>query len=491
MRWQMTLRTLTCAGILVWGVGNPDTVSAQSGLETIEAGPVQQSLLAIYGDGIAVVEERRTAVFSGGPALVRLTGLPEGLISDSVTLSIGGVPAGDIRLGRDRIAPDRLLEQSVGNRIAWVSVGENGVERRHEGTLLAHRGGVVMEIDGHVEVMPAGRLVLDNLPSDLIDGTWVEAEVGSSQPGDLPIALGYLAPGISWAVDYDVELGTDESALVLAGRYSLRNDGELPYPNATVRLVAGAVNRAARPPVPAPQPQAEMMMARATMAADAPGAPKRAALGDLHVYDLDQPLELPAAATIRRELFAAVTVPVEKRYLLRGRGDGWPGRGADGAERQRPTVKLHFENHADGPLARPLPAGTVRVFGTLSGDGLDMPRVVLGEDRIAHTAVGEPVRVTLGQAFDVSAERRMTAFELDENTQRGRPVPYEVAHKITLHNAKDKPVTVDVTERFSAQYAILTASVPPEGTNARAAEWKIDVPARGKTVLAYRVKVTP
>lgn len=483
---------------IAFGLGLAAIIASAPSLaqERVEAGPPQNILLTLYADGIAIVEERRTAILPGGPATVSADGLPESLLPDSVVVEAAGVQAGDVRLGTDRIDQARLLALSLNKRIVWAVPDAAGGERRVEGRLIAYRGGVVMEVDGQIETQPAGRLILDSLPEGLSEGTWISAAIAAESPGDTPIRIGYLTPGIGWSVDYEAQLAPDEKTLALAGRYAIANSLDRVFPNATTRLVAGSVNRVSKGRPPRPHPRAEMAVMR-TMAATADAAPSgppvQAALGDLHVYDLDAALDVPASATVRRALFAPATIPVEKQYRLEGRGDGWPGRGAEQRERQRPDVRLRFVNAADGPLAKPLPAGLVRVMGALAADTKDTPKVVLGEARIGHKAVGEEIILPLGRAFDVTAERKMTYFRHDpeDNQRRNRPIPYETAHEIILHNARAEPVTVEVVERFSADWRLLNAEPAARETHARSAVWRIDVPAGGETTMTYRIRVEP
>ncbi len=485
-------------GPLALGLSIPMAFAAFSpslAQEQVTAGPPQQVLLTLYADGIAVVEERRSVVLPGGPAELTVDGLPEGMLSNSVSLEANGIPAVDLKLGRNRIDQARLLALSLGKTIEWVVPDAKDGTRTYRGRLVAYRNGIVIRDGEMLKTLPPGQLFLNEVPEGLSEGSWISGTVSSEIPGDQLVRLGYLTPGIGWSVDYEARLNAEETALVLDGRYAIANGLDRSFPNATTRLVAGSVNRAALPRPQVRKQQAVMMemAVSRTMSSGAPAAPVEAALGDLHVYDLNSALDVPASATVRRALFQPTSLPVEKRYKLQGRGDGWAGRTAEGAERQRPMVSLRFENTADGPLARPLPAGLVRVFGALPSDDEDSPRVVLGEARIGHKAVGETVDLPLGQAFDVTVERRMTYFrqDPDDNQRRNRGLPFETAHEITFHNARDRAVTVELRERFSGDWKIINASIDPADRRPRSGLWKIKVPAGGKTVLSYRVRIEP
>jgi hypothetical protein len=267
------------------------------------------------------------------------------------------------------------------------------------------------------------------------------------------------------------------------------------FPGARIRLVAGETNRVG------PQPQQETMARMAAapmMAADSgaamPQPPQGAGLGDVHVYDLAAVADLPANRTVRRLLLAPSPVPVEKTYRLTGSGLVHPGRGPGGGriEGLRPSVHLSFENDPDGPLARALPAGPVRVYGALAEDGPDAPPVLLGADRIGHLPLGETAELNLGRAFDVTAERVVEDYETTGSDPNIHRVPYRATHAITLSNGRDEPVEVELTERLGAQsWEIVSASRDPDRRDAGSAVWTVPVPARGETVLRYTVRVRP
>jgi hypothetical protein len=143
----------------------------------------------------------------------------------------------------------------------------------------------------------------------------------------------------------------------------------------------------------------------------------------------------------------------------------------------RIAIRLNFENANAPGLGAPLPQGVVRVYAR----GADGALALVGEDRMAATAAGKPVTLTLGQAFDVTAERRQTS------ASRPCQGSFEAAEEIVLRNAKKTPVTVTVVELLSGDWRILEESDAHEAADAGAARWHLEVPALGERKLAYRV----
>ena len=85
-----------------------------------------------------------------------------------------------------------------------------------------------------------------------------------------------------------------------------------------------------------------------------------------------------------------------------------------------------FANKKDNNLGMPLPKGTLRVYKA-DGDG---SLQFIGEDRIDHTPKDEMVKIKMGDAFDVVAERKQTDWrKIADNL-------YEAAFEISLRNQK-------------------------------------------------------
>src|SRR3546814_516865 len=145
-----------------------------------------------------------------------------------------------------------------------------------------------------------------------------------------------------------------------------------------------------------------------------------------------------------------------------------------------PEVLLSFRNDSASGLGEPLPSGTIRVYGPAG----DAP-ASLGEDRLEDTAVGEDVRLAIGRSFDVTATRRQTDFRSAGLPKRS----YESAQTIELRNARQQPVTVKVVEPIPGDWQILAESAPHERESADRAGWTVAVPADGKAMLSYRVRV--
>jgi hypothetical protein len=106
----------------------------------------------------------------------------------------------------------------------------------------------------------------------------------------------------------------------------------------------------------------------------------------------------------------------------------------------------------------------------------------LGEDSIDHTPRDEKVRLEVGRAFDVVAERVQTNFQqvLGNDTQQ--------SWEITVRNHKDEDVTVTLIEHATGDWSVTEESQAHEQTSSDTFEYTVDVSANGSATVSYTVR---
>jgi len=132
----------------------------------------------------------------------------------------------------------------------------------------------------------------------------------------------------------------------------------------------------------------------------------------------------------------------------------------------------------------PMPKGVVRVYKKDSAGNAQF----IGEDSIDHTPKNEKVRLKLGDAFDVTADKKQTDFRRREATNQASYV-FESAYEIVLRNAKKEAATVIVREPVPGDWTMLQETQHHAKVAAGTAEWRVPVPAEGSATLRYRVLV--
>jgi len=171
---------------------------------------------------------------------------------------------------------------------------------------------------------------------------------------------------------------------------------------------------------------------------------------------------------------------VRKRYVVDGQSHYY--RTAQPGAPAKDPVQVFYElkNEQKLGLGMPMPAGIVRVYQSDSKGGVQF----VGEDRIDHTPKDETLNLNIGNAFDVTSERKQTDFEkIAANV-------YELEYEITLKNHKAVPVVVEVNEPVGGSWRMVRSSFEWTKTSAWAAQFAVPVAVDGTSVLRYRLRVT-
>lgn len=431
-----------------------------------------------YADGMALVHETRGVVLPSGRSDVAIEGVAPRLLPASVVVTTKDAGIGGIRYDFQLLTGDALLDRHLGKEVTVIrSNPQTGEETTEQATVLAVDGGPVLRIGDRIEAGVPGRIAYADVPDGLRPRPTLLVDIDAGAGGRRDIDIGYLAPGVDWAADYVVFLDPGRGRANVAGRAIVTNRSGTDFPDATLSLVAGQINRATPPPMPVPRSgrAAETMMA-APMAAD---APQRQAVGDVYLYTLPKPVRLADRETRQLPLLEAADIPVTVEYVSSRSVS--PFVVDQERERTNPDVRISFVNAAGGPPGVPLPAGIARVY---IADDKGVPRL-LGEDRLQATPVGERVAIEPGKAFDITVSRRQTAFSRID--PQGNV--FEAAYEVAIRNARSQPALVRVVEDIPGDWQMLQESAKHEQVSANRIAWPLTVPAGGSVELTYRVRV--
>lgn len=461
----------------------PSVAIAAARGETVTTAADQQAMaVTIYNDDLALVKDTRRVTLDQETSQLAWREVSAQMRPETAQLRNLTNPA-EFRLLEqnfdfDLLSPDKLLEKYLGRELVVIrSHPTTGAETRESATVLATNGGVVLRFADRIETGVPGRLAFPGVPETLRDRPTLAMLLANAASGVQNLELSYLTGGLSWRADYVAELNAQDDRLDLNGWVTLTNRSGAAYRNARLQLVAGDVNRVRDA---APVPRALMaQMAKMAEATDM----QQEALFEYHLYTLQRPTTLAENQTKQVALLAAAAVPLKKEFLLQGADYYYSGQHGDLGQKIKVGVFVEFSNKGEG-LGAPLPRGIIRVYKKDSQGNAQF----VGEDRIDHTPKNETVRLKLGEAFDLTADRKQTAFQKLAGTSRYNYV-FESAWEIVLKNAKSEAVTVTVREPVPGDWTMVSESHPHTRTSASTAEWQVNVPAEGTATLAYRVRV--
>jgi len=434
-----------------------------------------QTSLSIYRDGRVVV--RRTlpqALQQGRNSLtLRLEGLdPATLFSPDTSVSINSATV------RYPSTPTDALARAVGQTLSFV--------RGKGDTIRA----TVVRAEPPQFRLSDGRLLL-GLPGEPLFPAEVvrtspEAELVLNASRARPrTELAYVAQGAMWEALYQVVLGGGRA--VISGTATVTSQA-LRADSAEVQLVAGAIRRTREPKALEGFDRVSAMRVQAGVA-DIETSEE--AVGETHVYQLPGRLSIEPNVPVATALFPRSSAPATQELVVPGvlPWRGWIGQNP---EPNRVPVQVWYtiKRAAKTPFGdRPLPAGTVQLYQADSSGRVQL----IGEAANDHTAPGRDLRLQSGDAFDITAERVQTDFNQEQlpPARRGLPVRQRVtaAYRVTIANAKDQAVTVDVRESHFGDWKIIESSAPAEKLSSTESRFRVSVPARGEATLTYTVQI--
>ena len=286
------------------------------------------------------------------------------------------------------------------------------------------------------------------------------------------VELSYLSGGLAWKADYVAELNGADTALDLNGWVTLTNTSGTAYPNAKLQLVAGDINRV------------------------------RESCGS-HREQMADRAEAARPRRWRRRRCSSITstprAPDDHRRQpdQAGRAAQRPGRaGREGARSpgQRLLLPLERRRHrAEDEGRRVRAAREPRVFAPRHADaegrgarlqeGQRRQRAVRRRGSHRPHAEERDRAPKLGEAFDVTADKKQTDFKRREPTNRASYV-FESAYEIVLRNAKKEAASVVVREPVPGDWTMLEETQRHAKVAAGTAEWRVHVPAEGSTTCA-------
>ena len=473
------------AALLALSVG---AVSAQEATDTPSAPRRDGVALAVYNQGTALIQDRRTFTFAEGLNVIDFTDVASGINPTSVTFVSLTDPQGTVVLEQnyvyDLVNSAALLQRYIDQRITVITT--DGTQ--YEGTLLSGNSGdiILRQDDGQVVVvspMNIRDIRYPDLPGGLITRPTLRWVIQASQAGEQQVELTYLTSGMNWAADYNLLLATDNQSLDLNGWVTLNNTSGTSYSEALVKLVAGDVNRL-------PEEQEYMRAEMMDMAFAAPAAPvEQRDFSEYKLYQIARLVTVGSNETKQVEFVSGADVPATTFFVYDASQPYYFGGspiidqyyGQTGITNVRNY--LEFSTDEDGGLGAALPAGNVRVYQ----QDIDGAALLIGENSINHTAKGEDVRLYLGNAFDIVGERTQTNFNL-----LARNV-LEETYEIRLRNHKETgSVEVRVPEHLFrwSNWEIIQSSLDYTQVDSTTIEFRADVPAGGETVITYTVRYT-
>jgi len=412
--------------------------------------------MAVYSQGIAVVQETRNVALEPGFNEVGLA-IPEGLILESLLIR------SDANILWSSFHPSQranLLADAVGQTVEVVD--QTGAMYR--GELLAHPDGVLLRQASGAVILVADPVTV-RLPDGAAFAAAEDAElvVAMSSPtgGEASVDLLYIVSGISWDASYTIIVSEEDTTGTLRTGISVTNGAGGAFSTPALSLIAGDIyveeagffDDYAR-------------VSAMSFEANAPASVTAEGVGEYYRYLLPYPVALEDEETLALSYARSEAVSLVEEFIF------------DATVSNDVRIRYTFDNDSANRLDIPLPSGKVRVYQID-----EIGPVLLGEDTIPHTAAGDTVELHVGAAFDLEADRTLLERTwIAENR-------YQETVEIVLRSAETEPVSVSVFEHPSGTtWTILGATLPYERVDAGTIQFDVQIPAGGEAVVGYTVE---
>src|SRR6058998_2885211 len=463
---------------LLWSVA-----TAQTSEQTTTARDRQSVNITVYNSNLGLVRETRRLTLPSGHIALHFADVTAQIRPETVHLASLTAPTAlrilEQNYQYDLLNPSKLLDKFVGKEITLVLRRlQNNTESFEavQATLLSNNAGQVWRINGQIVINPTNiaEIRFPDVPKNLVATPTLVWDLENRGTGPQTVEASYLTNGMNWRADYVLLVDANDAKGDLQGWVTLTNSSGATFEDARLQLVAGDVNRVSE------QRNYALagVMERKPAASDSEF--KEQGFFEYHLYTLQRPTTIRDNETKQVTLLEAAGFDVKKEFVLNGQHYYYAGYNNPGqAIKEKVGVFIQFRNAQTNKLGMPLPAGTIRLYKKDDKGNQQF----IGEDRIDHTPKDEDVRVKVGDAFDIVAERKQTDYKVIARNV------YEYAYEIKIRNHKDGAVNVIVNEPIGGDWEMLSSSFEAKKTAAFAAQFNVPVAKDGEATLAYRVRV--
>jgi len=340
----------------------------------------------------------------------------------------------------------------------------------------------IIEVAGKLQFSLPGTPLFPDLGDDTVLKPTLHWLLQSDQPGQFDAEVGYITGGLDWSASYNLVSPEKGDSVDLVGWITMNNQSGKTFENATIKLMAGDVNRIQPPGGATFAPRYRM----ATLAAAPEPAVTEKAFDEFHLYSIARPTTLHDRETKQVEFVHAEKMYAPTIYVYDPASDYrfYGGLNFDQqygfSDSKKVLVQREFVNAETNHLGIALPKGKLRFYRRDDDGQLQF----VGENEIDHTPRNETVRVTTGNSFDLVGERKQTAFRVDTSEKW-----LDESFEIKLRNRKKEPVEIRVVEHLYrwSNWNITTKSDDYTKKDAQTIEFRIPVKPDEERTVTYSV----
>lgn len=430
--------------------------------------------LTVYNQNFALVSDVREGEIASGKAVLKFTDIASLIDPTSVSFSSLNYPDAlgiiEQNFEYDLLNPDKLLNKYINRQVQVIT--KNG--QVYRGNLLSYSSQqlIIEGKKGNISMVNRENIrdiTFAEIPEGLILKPTLVLEIENRKADTHLLQLKYITDGIGWKADYVAELSPDDKSMDLTGWVTIDNKSGATYKDAKLKLIAGYVRKI----------QKYVRYEERNMMKAVAAAPQfeEKAFFEYHIYTLKRPTTIKNNQTKQIMFLSSSNIPVKKKYVYDGavrkyyHYNNWRNLPYN----DKVDVYIVFENRKENNLGMPLPKGKVRFYKK----DTDKTVQFIGEDNIDHTPKNEKVELTIGKAFDIKGERKITNHK--EISSR----VYQDTYQIKLRNHKKEKVQINVIEHLYGDWEILESSHKYEKVDANTIKFVVDAFPEKEVIITY------
>jgi hypothetical protein len=433
--------------------------------------------VTIYNDDFALVKEQRCVKIAAGEGELQFVGVPSRI--DPVTVRVK--PLGDNvdftvleqNYEYDLISHAKLMDKYIGQKIKIIEWNQYQDRKEIvEAELLSVENGEVYKIDNEIYLGHSGIKILPKLPDNLISRPTLSWIYHCAEDRSPLLEVSYMTSRMGWSADYIFIIDSGEIGNSLSGWVTINNRCGAEFLDAKLKLVAGEVNHE----------RISTGGGDEEISCCSVSEPKHgfeeSELFEYHLYDLQRSTTIKNNQRKQIRLMEASGIEVTREYTVTTLVSTTCLTG--GRPIKRPVaVSLAFKNTKENNLGNPLPAGTVRIY-TADREGSQQ---FIGSDSIEHTPKGEEVRLNVGKAFDIVAERTQTDF------RQIAAKLWEIEWAITVRNRKEEDIAIGIIEHAVSTWEVRESTHKYVKADATTLRFDISVEKNGEVTIKYKMRI--
>lgn len=463
--------------------------------------------LVIYSSGFAVVRDSVSLDLQPGENQVRYGLVTEQIDPASVILRdpTGAVPLHILeqKFRSSALKQERMLELFEGQTIPFRFYDQAGtrevpakIVRAKTTERYGGYAGLIIEMEGKYLFDMPGIPVFPKLE----EGASLTPEfiwtIAAEKAAKVNAELVYNTGGLGWTADYNAVVTETGDLAQLTGWITLKNSTSRTFTDATVKAVAGQINKVDPEKDEGGEATTERVIVTGSYVPTSetesamPPVVERKTFDEYHEYALQRPVTLSGKESTQVEFVSASGIKATRSFVYSGAAIGGESRGEAAnldphygtSSNTRVVILSEFKNDEASHLGMPLPRGRFHFYRDT-----DQRLQFTGESMVGNTPAGENVRAVSGNAFDLVGERRQVDFKVSADGKTA-----EELFEIKLRNHRAEPVEIRVVEPAARwrQWEIAAKSDEFRKVDARTFEFRVPVTGNGEKTLTYTIRYT-